>query len=337
MSKVKKEKMDKPQRCNCPDPSPRESIAIPGAVICDNCMEVISYRGEAGEIKTSATKKEKKAEVKKENVKRVDFSGVGIEINKIYNEDCLKTMERIKDNQVDYTFTSPPYNVGTGGFAKYEGGEQHKDELSQQGYLDWNISIIDTLLRITKNHVFWNVQALTDNRIALATLQEHYKYKIKDIFIWVKRSVAPASTRGVVNSKWEYIFVFSNQEPNLRRFKDGNFHGTLNNVVDVSREINQYADVHKATFPIDLPRLFMQSFGSDGDIWYDPFMGTGTTARAAIVEKKNFIGSEMSKKYWKLANEETMKFYNANGNTISFNEGKKDSKKIEQVKLDLFS
>lgn len=325
---------DKRVRCECKTPKPKNSVAIPGTIFCEECFEVISHENEKPLPKERSEKKEKKAEVKVERIKRIDFSGVGIDINKIYNEDCRDTIAKVKDKQVDYVFTSPPYNVGLG-FAKYEGGKQNKDNMGQQEYLDWSIQIIDSLLRITDKHVFWNVQPLTNNRVALFSLEEHYKYKIKDLCIWVKRSVAPASTRGVMSSAFEYIYVFSNQEPELRRFKDANFHGSFSNVIEVSREQNQYADVHKATFPLDLPRKFMHGFGDKGDLWFDPFMGTGTTARAAILEKKNFIGSELSKKYFELCNKEVMKFYKEHGNKIQFEAPKKSDKKVEQLNLEI--
>ena len=54
--------------------------------------------------------------------------------------------------------------------------------------------------------------------------------------------------------------------------------------------------------PLDIPRYLMQLFGNKNDVWYDPYMGTGTTAVACIEEKKQFIGSEIFKKYVELSN-----------------------------------
>ena len=54
--------------------------------------------------------------------------------------------------------------------------------------------------------------------------------------------------------------------------------------------------------PLDIPRYFMITFGKENDIWYDPYMGTGTTAVAAIEEKRQWIGSEISNEYVTLAN-----------------------------------
>ena len=58
----------------------------------------------------------------------------------------------------------------------------------------------------------------------------------------------------------------------------------------------------QAVMPLDIPRYFMQNFGKENDIWYDPYNGTATTSIAAIMEKKQFIGSEISKEYFYLGN-----------------------------------
>jgi DNA modification methylase len=65
---------------------------------------------------------------------------------------------------------------------------------------------------------------------------------------------------------------------------------------------NPFAKEHKAIMPLDIPRMFMQKFGNENDLWYDPYMGTGTTAVAAIEEKRNWIGSEISQEYVNIAN-----------------------------------
>lgn len=62
--------------------------------------------------------------------------------------------------------------------------------------------------------------------------------------------------------------------------------------------------------PLDIPRYFMINFGNDGDIWYDPYMGTGTTAVAAVIENKNYLGSEISKEYCDLANSRLYEYKN---------------------------
>lgn len=224
-----------------------------------------------------------------------------LELNKIYCESNLETMKRIKDKSIDYVLTSPPYNVKTERIAKYK---DFKDGFSQEQYFDQQKELITELLRVTKNHIFYNIQMLSGNKIALHKLIGHFANNIKEMIIWHKGFGEPAISEKVLNSGFEYIIVFSNNEPNKRYFNDANFkRGTQSNVFKIlNSHSNPFASVHKAIMPLDIPRYFMINFGKQNDIWYDPYMGTGTTAVAAIEEKRNWIGSEISKEYIDIAN-----------------------------------
>ena len=58
---------------------------------------------------------------------------------------------------------------------------------------------------------------------------------------------------------------------------------------------------HPAMFPESLARDHIISWSNEGDLVYDPFMGSGTTAKMAIINKRNYIGSEISKEYCEIA------------------------------------
>ena len=62
--------------------------------------------------------------------------------------------------------------------------------------------------------------------------------------------------------------------------------------------------------PLDIPRLLLQKFGNINDIWYDCYMGTGTTAIACVLEKRNYLGSEISKEYKELSNKRLQPYLN---------------------------
>ena len=55
---------------------------------------------------------------------------------------------------------------------------------------------------------------------------------------------------------------------------------------------------HRAAFPVQLPQFLISQFTPQGSLILDPFMGSGTTAIAAIREKRNFIGFELNKEYY---------------------------------------
>jgi len=60
---------------------------------------------------------------------------------------------------------------------------------------------------------------------------------------------------------------------------------------------------HPAPFPIELPRRLIKLYSFTNDIILDPFMGSGTTAIAAIKENRNFVGYEINEEYVKLSND----------------------------------
>jgi DNA modification methylase len=232
-----------------------------------------------------------------------------MKLNKIYNESNLDTMARMPDKSIDYVLTSPPYNVKTERIKKYK---DFKDGFSQEQYFDQQKELITELLRVTKNHIFYNIQMLSGNKFALHKLIGHFSNNIKEMIIWHKGFGEPAISENVFNSGFEYIIVFSNDEPNKRYFNDANFkRGTQSNVFKIlNSHSNPFANVHKAIMPLDIPRYFMINFGNENDVWYDPYMGTGTTAIAAIEEKRNWVGSEISKEYVDLANKRLQPYLN---------------------------
>ena len=225
-----------------------------------------------------------------------------VELNKIYNEDYLETMKRMEDDFIDYCLTSPPYNIS----ATSKGLEKYKDYADDLGLNDYFImqrKVIEQMLRITKKHIFYNIQMVSGNKLSLHKLIGHFAESIKEVIIWNKGFGQPAISECVFNSAFEYIIILSNEDPDKRYFKDANFdRGTQSNVLGIkNKHFNTYSKEHDAVMPLDIPRYFMQNFGQENDIWYDPYLGTGTTAIAAIKEKRQWIGSEISKEYCEIA------------------------------------
>jgi len=84
-------------------------------------------------------------------------------------------------NSVDYVLTSPPYNVGGNGLngegKKYD---LHNDKMSDNDYLNQQVDLINEMLRITKKHIFYNIQMLSGNMgtgtTAIAAIKEKRKW-----------------------------------------------------------------------------------------------------------------------------------------------------------------
>ena len=235
-------------------------------------------------------------------------------IDTIYNMDCLEGMRQMEDNSVDAVITSPPYNFGlrihSGKYTKWTKGETFgytglpanrydnrvNDAMSMDDYFNWQCQCIDEMLRVSKGPVFYNIMMITGNKVALMKMMGHYAERIRDILIWDKKSSEPAMHSGVLNCEYEFIIALDKRDCKGRQFRTANFErGTMANVIRIGK--NREND-HRAAFPLLLPQTLIHYFTNEGDIIADPFMGSATTAIAAIKEKRHFIGTELNKEYF---------------------------------------
>ncbi len=235
-----------------------------------------------------------------------------IELNKIYNEDCLEGMKRIPDGSVDCIVTSPPYNfclrvkgnkyIKKGKNEVMAGLPTNKytkglsDSLDMDSYFEWQCKCIDEMLRVCSGNVFYNIQMITGNKQALLKIIGRYSESIRDILIWDKKVAEPAMKAGCLNSEYEWIIAFENGDCKGRMFKTLQAgRGEMSNVIRIGKNRE---NEHRAAFPVQLPQCLISQFTSPGSLILDPFMGSGTTAIASIREKRNFIGFELNKEYY---------------------------------------
>jgi len=230
-----------------------------------------------------------------------------VQTDTIYNEDCLKTMARMEDGSIDLVLTSPPY-----------------DNLREyNGYSFDFPAIASELYRVTKPDgiVVWVVgDAVIKGSETGSSFRQalHFKdlgFKLHDTMIFEKNSPAyPARANSNRYTQiFEYMFILAkgkvpNQlicdKPNKwAGFKD--FSGKLKNPVpefsprnNIWKFTTSFNGVkHPAPFPEALAVDHIRSWCGGGAIVYDPFMGSGTTAVAAIKLGRKYIGSEISDEY----------------------------------------
>tara|TARA_Y100001963_G_scaffold141505_1_gene209793 strand:+ start:382 stop:1143 length:762 start_codon:yes stop_codon:yes gene_type:complete len=244
-------------------------------------------------------------------------------INKIHNENCLDTMARMEDNFIDLTLTSPPYdNLRT-----------------YRGYSFDFESIAKELYRITKDGgvLVWVVGdatikgSETGTSFKQALYFKEIGFNLHDTMIYDK-GYAPNTQNNRYNNCFEYMFVFSKGKPKtynlLReprttkgnrkstiRLKNGdtkieerslNTDRVLRNIWHIDNGYNRttkdiYAYKHPAMFPEQLANNHIISWTNERDLIFDCFIGSGTTAKMALKNNRDFIGSEISKEYCEIA------------------------------------
>jgi len=236
-----------------------------------------------------------------------------IKLNKIYNESCLETMQRMDDLYIDLTVTSPPYNmrlrIRNGEYTTREKSEHFSkkydhfdDALPIDKYYQFHKQVIGELLRVSKT-IIYNVAIVTGSKEAVFKLIGHYAKSIKDVIVWDKGNGEPAMHENVINRATELILVMENGANAGRALNRANFdRGTLNDIWRAKRPRSRNG--HRAIMPDKIAGLAITSFSKEGDIVYDPFGGSGTTARMAHTYKRNWILSEISEEYSKMGQRE---------------------------------
>ena len=252
-----------------------------------------------------------------------------MELNKIYNIDCLSGLKELENDSVNLTVTSPPY-----------------DNLRTYGNItDWNFEIFkpiaEELYRVTKpgGIVVWIVGdaaingSETGSSFRQALYFQEIGFKIHDTMIYHKNSSAfPAR----IDSKrytqiFEYMFVFvkgkirndikliadkrnkwagwTNWGQHTQYDSEGNLVKAQNikpiaefslrtNIWKYNVSFNDKIVKHPAVFPEQLAEDCILSWSVEGDTVLDPFMGSGTTAKMAMLNNRNFIGFEINEEYY---------------------------------------
>lgn len=234
-----------------------------------------------------------------------------IEINTVYNENCLLTMSKMPDKFVDLVITSPPYNMRTrirnGEYTTREKSEHFSkkykhfgDDLPIDEFYSFHSEVLRELLRVAKI-VCYNFQIVTGSKEAFFKIIGDFNRDIKDIIVWDKGSGQPAMHGMVLNSCYEMILILEDDKKAGRVIQNARFErGTKDNILRIGRG-ERVIDEHGASFPEKLAGELIESFSDKGGLVYDPFMGTGTTGVAAVKKDRKYIGSEIVPMYAKKA------------------------------------
>lgn len=244
-----------------------------------------------------------------------------MEFNKIYNMDCIDGMRMLQNNSVDLTVTSPPYDD----LRTYNGFNFDFEETARELY------------RITKQGgvVVWIVgdSTIKGNETGTSFKQALYfkecGFNLHDTMIWYKPDGFNFGSNYAYKQSFEYMFVFSKGRPkainkikdvpsklagkaipSVRKHADGKIDKDTRVYIqdDFKFRSNVWAinrpkknNGHPAVFPEQLANDHILSWSNPGDVVLDPFMGSGTTAKMAILNNRNYIGFEISREYCEIA------------------------------------
>jgi len=259
-----------------------------------------------------------------------------LKLDVIYNDNCLRRLQKIPDRSVDFVITSPPYADNRSGV--YKG-----IPISQ--YVEWFLPISKELFRVLKNDGSFvlNIKERTvDGQrgtyvIELILQMKSQGWLWTEEYIWHKKNCYPGKWPNRFRDAWERCLHFTKQKKfkmyqdavkipigswadkrlaNLSKTdmvrdeakNDSGFGKNVSNWVgrrtayptNVIHMATECGNVnHSAAFPVSLPIWFIKLFTKKGDVVLDPFMGSGTTAIAAIELNRSFIGMESQEQFYK--------------------------------------
>jgi DNA modification methylase len=214
--------------------------------------------------------------------------------------DSDQVARLMNGQKADIAFTSPPYNAAKNNHlnGKVKGFDNkyqnNSDEMDDDKYLEFLYDFTNNTL-LNANYSFVNIQMLSQNKMVLIDYQYRLKEQLKDVLIWNKSQCPPNIVKGAFNTKWEYVFCFSYN--NKTRGFPCSWQGKYPNVIEtVNASQNEFASVHKATFPMAFPEWVISKMDFAKSV-LDVFMGSGTTMVASHQLKRKCYGMELDPKY----------------------------------------
>lgn len=235
-----------------------------------------------------------------------------IELNKIYNMDCLEGMKQINKSSVDAVITDPPYYIAT--LQKNLKGETLRSSSKNniffnefdhfknlKHYQAFCFDFLNEIKRVLKpkgqvymffstHHLKWIINMIEDLDFHFYQVLIWYKPETMGIFpnqygwnyepiLWFRKDYKGGSCVMNIGNSQRNVFTFTSTKISAR--KEAGFHPTVK--------------------PLPLVRQLIKNCTHEGGVVLDPFVGSGTTAVAAYQIKRKFIGFERDADYFKFA------------------------------------
>ncbi|MFW9879034.1 MAG: DNA-methyltransferase [Candidatus Thorarchaeota archaeon] len=243
--------------------------------------------------------------------------------------DCIDIISKIKDNSVDLTITSPPYFMGK----KYDKSKKIDD------FLKFHFKLLPEIVRITKKggSICWQVGYHLKKGVVTPLDYLVYSIMSKNDDIFLRNRIIWTYGHGLHSKKrfsgrhetilWftkgtDYFFDLDSvripqKYPGKKHYKGekrgeyscnplGKNPSDVWDIPNVKAYHIEKTD-HPCQFPIALVQRAIRSLTPQKGIVFDPFIGSGSTGIAAIVEGRRFIGSEKNKEYYNIAKSRCVK------------------------------
>ncbi len=215
-----------------------------------------------------------------------------IELNRIYQRDCIDGMSMIPNGSIDLIVTDPPYLIN------YRSNHRVKSEKFKHIANDVNAhELISRYLaecyRVLKDDTAIYVFC-SWHHIEFFKSEFERHFKLKNIIVWNKNNHGSGDLKGSYAPKHEFI-LYGHKGRSLFREK------RIPDVIDCAK-IPGAKLTHPTEKPVDLLEIFIRNSSDEGAIVLDGFAGTGSLPIAALINKRRFVAFEIEREYVETAN-----------------------------------
>ena len=240
-------------------------------------------------------------------------------LDKIFCKSSEK-MEELPDNSAHLMVTSPPYNVG----------KEYDEDLTLEGYKGFLKAVWQEVYRVLVPGGRACINIANLGRKPYIPLHAfivedmlELGFLMRGEIIWNKASSSSPSTawgswlsaaNPTLRDIHEYILVFSKGTFTRKKHSDRNSTISREEFLELTKSVwtfpaEQAKSIgHPAPFPVELPYRLIQLYTYEGDVVFDPFMGSGQAAIAAIKTKRHYVGYDINEEYVKLAERRIRRF-----------------------------
>lgn len=212
-----------------------------------------------------------------------------MEVNEIYQGDCLELMRQLPDGFVDLIVTDPPYNMD------YHGrGERNQfdplanDQLTSDEHSAWFTACLDQMHRVLadNSHIYIWIDWRNYGRVYELVAR---RFTIKNCIVWDKSSIGMGQ-----RYRFQHEFCIFAEKGDGKELKL-----EKRNVSDIWRcKRDATSDYqHPTQKPVDLIYPAITNSSEPDGLVLDPFSGSGTTCVAAKQAGRRYLGFELDPKY----------------------------------------
>lgn len=239
-------------------------------------------------------------------------------MNALFNEkpyfilqtDCMSALREIPNQSLDLILTDPPYNLGL--FMKKRAtnlkamrpnffGAAGWDDLDFEDWRQSMDSFFKECARVSKDGASLIVFMSIIKVETIINLATKYGFYYKTTGIWHKTNPMPRNMNlHFINSTETWIYFVYKKHTGTFNNNGKAIHDFFETSVTPSGE--KAFGKHPTQKPIALLEQFVKLLSNEGDIVFDPFMGSGSSGVAALRNNRKFIGIELLSEYFHTAN-----------------------------------